>query len=238
MEFGERFIGRGGQVAGRRAALGHGPAQGGAALRDVVGFAAIVRGTVERRTHDLFIGERDVEAVAELHQLALVELFLLMGDVAALAGLAEPVALDRAGQNHGRRTLVRDRGGVGGVDLDRVVAAQPQPPKLVVAEVFNKSAQARVDAPEILTDVRAAGHGVLLVLPVDNFAHPPDQQPVLVAREQRVPLAAPDHLDHVPAHAAEDGLELLDDLSVAAHGAVEPLEVAVDHEDQVVERLA
>ena len=49
---------------------------------------------------------------------------------------------------------------------------------------------------------------------------------------------APQALDDVPAGAAEVGLELLDDLAVAAHGAVEPLQVAVDDEDQVVEPLA
>ena len=38
--------------------------------------------------------------------------------------------------------------------------------------------------------------------------------------------------------AAEDRLELLDDLAVAADRAVEPLEVAVDDERQVVEALA
>ena len=57
-------------------------------------------------------------------------------------------------------------------------------------------------------------------------------------RQQRVPIAAPDHLDHVPAGAAEHGLQLLDDLAVAADRAVQPLQVAVDHEDQVVEFLA
>ncbi len=48
----------------------------------------------------------------------------------------------------------------------------------------------------------------------------------------------PDHLDHVPARTAEGGLELLDDLAVAAHRTVEALQVAVDDEDQVVELLA
>ena len=47
-----------------------------------------------------------------------------------------------------------------------------------------------------------------------------------------------DDLDHVPTVAAEHGLELLDDLAVAAHRAVEALQVAVDDEDQVVEPLA
>ena len=38
--------------------------------------------------------------------------------------------------------------------------------------------------------------------------------------------------------APEDGLELLDDLAVAAHRAVEALQVAVDDPGQVVELLA
>jgi hypothetical protein len=61
---------------------------------------------------------------------------------------------------------------------------------------------------------------------------------VLVARQQRVPLAAPEQLDHVPARTAELAFELLDDLAVAAHRAVEALQVAVDDEDQVVQLLA
>ena len=63
-------------------------------------------------------------------------------------------------------------------------------------------------------------------------------RPSVILLEQRIPLAAPDHLDHVPAGAAEDRLELLDDLAVAADRTVEALEVAVDDEDQVVELFA
>src|SRR5262249_57421169 len=58
------------------------------------------------------------------------------------------------------------------------------------------------------------------------------------ARQQRVPVAAPDDLDAVPAGAAEDRLQLLNDLAVATHWAVEALQVAVDDKDQVVELLA
>src|SRR5712691_6067008 len=41
-----------------------------------------------------------------------------------------------------------------------------------------------------------------------------------------------------PSSAPEDRLELLDDLAVAADRAVEALQVAVHHEDQVVQALA
>ena len=60
----------------------------------------------------------------------------------------------------------------------------------------------------------------------------------MIAASSAIPIAAPQHLDDVPAGAAEDRFELLDDLAVAADRTVEPLQVAVDDEDQVVELLA
>ena len=64
------------------------------------------------------------------------------------------------------------------------------------------------------------------------------RRPSVSRRDQRVPRAAPQHLDDVPAGSPEVALQFLDDLAVAAHRAVEALEVAVDDEDQVVELLA
>ncbi len=115
------------------------------------------------------------------------------------------------------------------------MAAETQPFQLLVGEVLHHVEQARVGAEEVLAHVGAVFDGVLLVLAIDDLPHPLREEPVVVGREQRIPVAAPDRLDDVPAGAAEDGLELLDDLPVAAHGAIEPLQVAVDDEDQVVE---
>ena len=134
--------------------------------------------------------------------------------------------------------LVLDRGLVGVVDLHRIVAAEPQLLQLVVGQVLDHLEQPRIGAEEVLAHVGAGLDGVLLILAVDDLAHPLGEQAVVVGREQRIPVAAPDHLDDVPAGAAEDRFELLDDLAVAAHRAVEPLQVAVDDEDQVVELLA
>ena len=110
--------------------------------------------------------------------------------------------------------------------------------QLLVRQVLDQLEQPRIVAEEVLADVGAGLDGVLLILAVDDLAHPLDEQAVVIRREQRIPVAAPDHLDDVPAGAAEDRLELLDDLAVAAHRTVEPLQVAVDDEDQVVELLA
>ena len=90
----------------------------------------------------------------------------------------------------------------------------------------------------MLADVAARLDAVGLELPVGRGVHRVDEHPVGVLGEDRVPVAAPDDLDHVPARAAEERLKLLDDLAVAADRAVEPLQVAVDDEGEVVELLA
>ena len=89
----------------------------------------------------------------------------------------------------------------------------------------------------MLADVRAVVGPEGLVVAVGGGVHQVDQRAVAVGGEQRVPAAAPDDLDDVPAGAAEERLELLHDLAVAAHRAVEALQVAVDDEGEVVELL-
>src|SRR5918912_48952 len=71
----------------------------------------------------------------------LAHLFLLMGDVLALAGLAHAVALDGLGEDHGGLALVADRSTVGGVDLLWIVAAPCQRPDLVIRPVGDHGAQ-------------------------------------------------------------------------------------------------
>ena len=61
---------------------------------------------------------------------------------------------------------------------------------------------------------------------------------LLVPLQEGVPVRGPNELDDVPPGTTEDRLELLNHLAVAAHRSVEPLQIAVDNEDQVVEVLA
>ena len=126
----------------------------------------------------------------------------------------------------------------GGVDLLRIVAAAVEAPDVLVAHLRDGLEQRRVLAEEVLADEGAVVGLHRLVVAVDGLHHHLAQDAVLVALEERIPVAAPDQLDDVPARAAELALELLDDLAVAAHRAVEALQVAVDDEDQVVELLA
>ena len=105
------------------------------------------------------------------------------------------------------------------------MAAEPQALQLIVGEVLHHLEQPRVRAEETLAEIGARFDGVLLILPVDDLAHAVGEQPVAIAGEQRIPIAAPQHLDHVPAGAAEAGFELLDDLAVTAHRPVEALQL-------------
>src|SRR6202008_4897155 len=98
--------------------------------------------------------------------------------------------------------------------------------------------QTRIGAEEVLAEIGSALDKIFLILAVADLAHAPDQQAIAIALDERVPITAPDDLDDIPARAAEDGFEFLNNLSVAAHRAVETLQVAVDDEDQVVETLA
>ena len=218
--------------------LRHRPMQRRAARLDVLHLDTVVGGAIERRVLDVIIRNRDAETGPERLHFIVVEFLLLVADVLAFARLADPVALDRAGQHQRGHAL-----GVGGTlecveHLLGIVTAERELLKLLVRQVLDHVEQPRIGAPEMLAHVGARLDGVLLVLAVDDLAHALHEQVVDVFLEQGVPFRAPDALDDVPARASEDGLEFLDDLAVAAYRAVEALQVAVDHEDQVIELFA
>ncbi len=213
-------------------------AQGPPALEEVLDLLRVGTRVVVRRVLQRVVGDRQLEAVAEDPELGLVELLGLVGDVARLDARSERPALHGVGEDDRRGAGVLGGGLVGGVDLAVVVAAAAQLGQVVVGQVLDELGEARVRPEEVLADVAATGDRELLELAVEGVVHLLDEQAVDVACEQVVPLATPDDLDHVPAGAAEGRLELLDDLAVAAHRAVQPLQVAVDDEGQVVEALA
>ena len=132
------------RTAERRAALEHVP--------DLIR----VRARVEvRRVAELLVRDRQLEPVAEDPELVLAQLLRLVGDVAGLDPPAQGPALDGLGEDHRRRAgelgrrLVRgdrpcgSRGRRGGAE------------QLVVGQVLDELAEARVGAEELLADVDA-----------------------------------------------------------------------------------
>ena len=196
--------------------------------------------TAAGRPLERLVGDRQVEPVAELLELVLRQLLHLVGRVAALEVRAERPALDGLGQDHRRLADVLARGLVRGVHLAVVVTAARQAAQISSSdEVLDHLAQPRVAAEEVLADVGAGLGRVGLELAVGRGVHQVDQHAVACRAASSSSHSRPQiDLDDVPAGAAEVGLQLLDDLAVAAHRTVEPLQVAVDDEGQVVELLA
>src|SRR5712692_1224942 len=90
----------------------------------------------------------------------------------------------------------------------------------------------------MLADVSAGLDDEFLIFAVNDFAHTTDEQTFGVPFEDGIPIASPDDFDNVPTGAAKDGLQFLNDFSVAAYRSIETLQIAVDHENEVVEVLA
>src|SRR6187402_3949547 len=112
-----------------------------------------------------------------------------------------------------------------------------QASKLFVGLVFHQREQFGVLAEEVLPEIGAALGLVRLEVAVDALFHALEQKASVVALEESIPVRTPDHLDDVPTRAAEDALKLVDNALIAADRTVEALQVAVDHEDQVVQLL-
>ena len=229
------------QRLGLGAALRQEPAERASPVQQVADLRRLRARMVVRRKVgvllELGVAERDADGVAEVLKILQRKLFHLVGGVAALEVGAQRVALDGLGQDHRGLALVLHRRPVGGVDLAVVVAAALEVPDLGIAHVVDQRLGARVAAEEVVAHVGAVVGLVGLEVTVGRGVHQVHQRAVLVGVQQGVPLAAPHHLDDVPARAPEERLQLLNDLAVAAHRAVESLQVAVDDEGQVVQSL-
>ena len=140
---------------------------------------------------DDFIGERNLEAVAELDQIGLAQLLLLMRGIAAFGDLAQPVALHRFGQDHGRLAVGLHGALVGVVNLHRIVAAAAQGPDLVVGQMLDQLQQLRIFAEKFFADIGAVMRAEGLVFAVDALVHALEQEAGGIAREQIVPAARP-----------------------------------------------
>src|SRR5260370_11601814 len=117
-------------------------------------------------------------------------------------------------------------------------AVTPRTQRTLIGHVLDQLEQTRISAEELLANIRSGGNHQFLVFAIYQSAHALDQQAFSVTFEDGIPLASPQSLDDVPASAAERGFQFLNDLSIAAHRAVEALQIAVDDKNQVVELLA
>ena len=144
----------------------------------VLEFLAVFGKPVERSVLDRFVADRNGKSAAEGTHLVGIELLFLMRRVATFARLAESIALDRLGENHGRRTLVMDCRIVRREYLSRIVSAAAHLQELFVRKVLRHGEQFGRDAEKMLANVSARLDAVFLILAVDDFAHAFDEPPV------------------------------------------------------------
>ena len=179
-----------------------------------------------------------MQRVPEAFEVLQRQLLHLVGGVAPREVRPQGVALDRLGQDDRRLAVVVHRRLIGRIHLVVVEAAPLElPPDVLVGPVRHHRPGARVLTEEVLPHIAAIVGAEGLVVAVGGLVHQVHQGAVVIYLDQRVPPSAPDDLDDVPAGTAEGRLQLLDDLAVAADRTVEPLQVAVDHEGEVVELI-
>jgi len=143
-----------------------------------------------------------------------------VGVVGRLARRAHAVTFYSHGENHRGFAAVFHRLGIGRVDLVGIVTAAVEILDILVAHILDQFGGIGVLTEEVLASVGAAVVLAVLQLAVADLVHDLLQVAGFVAFQQRVPHAAPHHLDHVPASAAEHAFQFLDNLAVAAHRAV------------------
>ena len=204
----------------------------------VLHLRRIVGRLVKRHIGNDIITHRNIETVAELFERTQIHLFLLMGDVLPFTRLAHAVAFDGFGEDDGRLPLVFHRRGIRRINFVRVVATTIEAPDILVRHRRHHFFEFGIFAEKGLAHIGAVTRLVILIFAVHRFHHAGFEQPVVVPGQQRIPISPPDHFQYIPAGAAKITFQFLDDLAVAAHRAIEPLQIAIDHKNQIVETLA
>ena len=192
---------------------------------------------VERQAGGLLVCQRQIETVAKFKQVVAIELFLAVCGHLALPGRAHAVALFGVGKNHSGLARVARSGRVGSVDLHQIMPATFQAVDLLIGHALRQRGQLGVLAKEVVAVKAPILRRKGLHLAVHRALQRTRQGAREIAGKQSVPVTAPDELDDVPARSGKQALQFINDAAVAAHRAVEPLQIAVDDPNQVVEPL-
>ena len=143
--------------------------------------------------------------------------------VLGLARVSHTIALHGFREDHRWLAGMMRGGVVGGIHLERIVAAAVQPVDVIVGQIFHHLQKRFVLTEEVIANVCAIFGLVVLVFTVDGFVHALLQATGVVLRKQRVPQPAPHHFQDVPARSAEVAFQLLDDLAVAPYRPIQAL---------------
>ena len=165
------------------------------------------------------------------------EIFLLVNGIAASGARPHAVALDRLHQDDHRFALYLQGLMIGRVNLEFILSAPLDLPQFLIGQGVHHPFQLGLAVHPVFPLTVTRQYRISLVVTVEAFLHAVAQNPLIVLRQQTVPAAAPDHLDNMPPGTSEGGFQFLDDLAVAPDRPVQALQIAIDHQDQIVQPL-
>ena len=161
----------------------------------------------------------------------------MRGHLALTCG-AHTVAFFGVRQYHHGLARVGHGGGVGCVNFDHIVTPTLEAVDLLVGHALRQPHQGFVLPKKVLSVVAPVFGGKGLHLPVHGVGKGFEQGPLGVSGQKAVPVAAPHQFDDLPTRSRKQPLQLINNAAVAPHRAVQPLQVAIDHPNQVVQALA
>ena len=187
---------------------------------------------------EIVVTQRQTEALTERFQVVDLQFFLPVRRHLALPCRAHTVALHGLRKDHRRLTAMGHRARIGRAQLHGIVATAFQAINVAVGHVGNECSKLRILAEKAFAVVRTVIGRKSLELPINRFAEGALQHAGNIARKQHIPVRSPQRLDHIPAGTDELRFKLIDDAAIAAHRAVETLQIAVDDENEVIEFFA
>src|SRR5690554_1431765 len=124
------------------------------------------------------------------------------------------------------------------IDFVWIVAATVELLDIFIRQFLCQLGQLRISAKKFFAGISRAIAAVVLQIAVTNLIHCALHNAIFVFLKQGVPHSAPDNLDDIPAGTPEYALKFLNDLTVTTNRTIQSLQVAVNHEDQVIETFA
>ena len=97
--------------------------------------------------------------------------------------------------------------------------------------MFDHLQKFRALTEEMLTGVGSATADVVLIFTIDYFVHARLKYAVFIGVKQWIPVATPNDFNYVPACPTKYTFQLLNDLAVTTHRAIQSLQVAVNNEN-------
>ena len=118
------------------------------------------------------------------------------------------------------------------------MAAATNGTNLFIRQCVHDFSEAFITIDPVFAHFIATGNRVHLVVAIHHFIHTVLHDIVMVAGKQGIPFAAPDHFNNIPASTAATAFKLLNDLAVTPDRAIKSLQIAVGHQNKVVEVFA